>query len=353
MSRLMGEYEHLCTLGLPTSEVVPLALSLLERMVGGGLTCFVWANDRCEAENSYILEDIPQECPRLYAEEYYNRREAEMGPTFTEMLRGGIALVNFSRLGTRMFNSAMHAELFDAFGLRHLTRVAVMDGEHRHGMLAFSRSRGDRAHSEQEEGLLLRAGRFLAYAFELERAARLVRGETTESAESGFLLLGGNGRLLHGSDLGLHLFHEATRADGLHHHASEVRADLPATLLALAGKKGPSQEITIKNRRGEFVFRPFALRSTATGTDAPVAVTIHRRGSLAACLWQASGRFRLSGRERQVAVLLGLGNGYDAIAGHLDISRNTAVCYVRRTYEKLGVSQREQIARTLLTGAPA
>ncbi|MDX9766486.1 MAG: hypothetical protein RBT51_04020, partial [Ectothiorhodospiraceae bacterium] len=87
MKRLMREYEDLCTLGLPGREVVPLAIALLARMVGGGLTCFVWADAGCEAENSYILEDIPEACPRIYAEAFYNRREAEVGPTFTRMLR--------------------------------------------------------------------------------------------------------------------------------------------------------------------------------------------------------------------------------------------------------------------------
>ncbi|MFV8819790.1 helix-turn-helix transcriptional regulator [Haliea sp. E17] len=350
MRRRMSEYEQLCSLGLPTSEVVPLALGLLESMLGGGMTCFVWSNPRGEAENSYILEDLPADCPNLYAQEFYNRREAELGPTFTTMLRAGIPLVNFSRHGSRPTQSAMYSELLAPFGLRHLTRVSVIDGDRRHGMLALSRRRGDRPHSEKEEELLLNAARHLGHAFELERVARLINGGLSDNTETGFILLDRAGRLQHGCNLGLHLFHEATRADGLDHRPAELRLSLPAALAARARERSPGGEITVTNQRGEFVFRPLAMRAVASGSDTQVAVTVHRRGSMAARLWRASGHFRLSGRERQVAVLLGVGKPYEAIADHLGISRNTAESYVRRTYEKLGTSQREQLIRTLLTG---
>lgn len=350
MYRRMKEYEQLCKLGLPTLEVVPLALVLLEQMIGGGMTCFVWSDRRCEAENSYILEDIPADCPKVYAEIFYNRREVEMGPTFTAMLRGRIALVNFSRLGAKMSNSAMHAELLGAFGLSHLTRVSVIDGDNRFGMFALSRTKGDRAHSEKEEKIMLHAARHLAHAFELERTARLLYEETTDNAETGFILLDNSGRIQHGNNLGLHLFNEATRADGLSHQAAENRNSLPVALAAKAREMHPSEDVVVTNRRGEFVFRPFQLQSAGTEHDALVAVTVRRRGSMATRLWQASRNFNLSGRERQVAVLLGAGKSYDDIASQLEISRNTTESYVRRTYEKLGANKREQLIRTLFAG---
>jgi len=351
MNRRMKEYEQLCSLGLPTREVVPLALDLLQQMLGGSMTCFVWSDNRCEAQDSYILEDIPADCPRVYAEVFYNRREVEMGPRFSDMLRGGIALVNFSSFGSKMFNSAMHSELLKDYGLRHLTRVSVIDGERRYGMFAFSRGMGDRAHSLKEEKLMLHAARHLAYAFALERAGGLVRGETADNDETGFILLDGAGRIQHGSKLGLHLFQEATRADGLSHQAAEIRNSLPEALAANARQGQPAEEVLIANRRGEFVFRPFSLSSTSADQDALVAVTVRRRGSMATRLWQASRNFNLSGRERQVAVLLGVGKRYNEIASHLGISRNTAESYVRRTYEKLGANQREQLIRTLFAGS--
>lgn len=215
-------------------------------------------------------------------------------------------------------------------------------------MFATARVRGDPMHSERDEQTLLRAARYLAFAFELERTGRLLNGESIDSGDTGFLLLDASGKLLHGCDRGLHLFYEATRADGLAHRPAGIRKTLPATLAARASGTQPSEELVVNNRRGEFVFRPFAMRSTSTGGDAPVAVTVRRRESMAARLWQGCAGYGLSGRERQVAVLVGLGRGYEDIADRIAVSRNTAVSYVRRTYEKLGVHQREQLLRQLL-----
>ncbi|MDX9766487.1 MAG: helix-turn-helix transcriptional regulator [Ectothiorhodospiraceae bacterium] len=232
--------------------------------------------------------------------------------------------------------------------MKHPLRVTVIDGEHRHGMFAALRAREDRAFSEQEEQIFLHAARHLAYAFELERAGRLVHGESIEGEDAGFLLLDASGKLLHGCELGLLLFHEATRADGLAQQAAATRETLPAALAARARDARPSQEFVLSNRRGTFVFRPFLMRSASASGAAPVAVTVRRRGPVAARLWQESARFGLSPRERQIAVLLGMGSSYEDIADRIAVSRNTAVSYVRRTYEKLGVHQREQLLRQLL-----
>lgn len=344
----MREYKTLCTLGLPTREVVPLALRLLERMVGGSLFSFIWANARLEAVDTYLLEPIPDSYAQIYAEVFYNRREAEVGPTFTDILRNKIPLVNFSSLGAKLLDSALYAEIFRPMGMPHALRAAVIDGERRHGVFAITRPPG-RGFSEADEKTILHAARYLAYAFELERADKLVRDETMETADEGFLLLGSDGKIHHGSETGLRLFHEATRADGVHLQAAASRETLPAALVAQAQAERATRETVLCNLRGEFVFRPFLLRATATGAPPQVAATVRRRGLLSARLWQESGRFKLSDRERQITVLLGLGYGYDEIAERLDLSRNTAVSYIRRSYEKLGITQREQLMRTLLT----
>lgn len=148
--------------------------------------------------------------------------------------------------------------------------------------------------------------------------------------------MGSAGEIHYGNETGLRLFHEASRET------------LPAALAAQAHAERATRETVLSNLRGEFVFRPFLLRGTATGAPSQVAATVRRRGLLSARLRQESGRFKLSDRERQIAVLLGLGYSYDEIAERLDLSRNTAVSYIWRSYEKLGITQREQLVRTLL-----
>lgn len=347
MKTLLREYENLCTLGLPTCEVVPLAIELLERMLGGSLFGFIWCDEQWQAIDTFVLNPADEQTTSIYATQFYNRREAEVGPTFSGLLRDKIPLINFSSLGAQMFDSALYHEVFRPAGMHHALRATVIDGEHRYGVLAMTRPHG-RGFSAKEEALITHAARYLAHAFELERAGKRVAGETTDSLDEGFLVFSPQGQLLQGCELGLRWHDEATRSDGLSRAPSALRQQLPEVLAAHANAIGPSREVVIVTQRGTFVFRPFRLRATVAGVPEQLAVSVRQRSTLAARFWRAGQHFALSSRERQIAVLLALGYRYDDIASHLDVSRNTAVSYVRRTYDKLQVRQREQIVRLLL-----
>ncbi|MBK6742433.1 MAG: hypothetical protein IPG66_05425 [Hydrogenophilales bacterium] len=352
MKKLMREYESLCTLGLPANELVPIAVDLMERIMPGTYFCFTRANAQFAVIDCYMKDPIPDEYARVYAEEFHDRLEGEAGPTFTEMLRDRIPLVNYSAPGSRFFDTALYARIFQPLGLRHGARVAVIEGEQRHGTISVSRPEGSAAFSADEEQVLLRMARYLAHALELERLGRLVNGDAADSVGQGVLVLDREGAILHGCLVGLRLFHEATRHNGTGQQPHATRATLPASLAARAASAADAGEIILQNHRGQFGFRPALMRTHIAGATSTVAVTVRRRGSIASRLWLESERFPLSSRERQIAVLLGAGYGYEAIAEHLDLTRNTAVSYVRRTYEKLGINQREQLIRALLA-APA
>jgi len=351
MKKLLREYESLCTLGLPAGELTPIAIDLMEQIMPGGYFCFTRANAQFEVIDCYMKEPIPDAYANLYAERFHDRLEGEAGPTFSEMLRDKIPLVNYSASGSRFFDSAMYKEIFQPLGLQHAARVAVIDGEHSHGTLSVSRPVGGKAFSAREEQLLLHLARYLAHALERERKDNLVSGDNADKLGEGFLLLDRAGNILHGCPVGLRLFHEATRANGAGQQPAATRTTLPVELANRAGPEHATPEFALDNHRGQFGFRPVLMRSASSKNEAPVAVTVRRRGSIAARLWLESERFPLSGRERQIAVLLGAGYGYEDIAGHLDLSRNTAVSYVRRTYDKLGINQREQLLRTMLASS--
>lgn len=352
MKKLFREYESLCTLGLPTNELVPIAVDLMERIMPGTYFCFTRANAQFEVIDCYMKDPIPDEYARVYAEEFHDRLEGEAGPTFTEMLRDRIPLVNYSAPGSRFFDTALYARIFKPLGLRHGARVAVIEGDQRHGTISVSRPEGGAAFSADEEQVLLQMARLFAHAMELDRQGRLVNGDVADGIGQGVLVLDREGAILHGCPVGLRLFHEATRQNGTGQQPHAMRATLPAELATRAASSTDNGEMILCNHRGQFGFKPTRMRTHIAGLPETVAVTIRRRGSIASRLWLESERFPLSSRERQIAVLLGAGYGYEAIAGHLDLTRNTAVSYVRRTYEKLGISQREQLIRALLA-APA
>lgn len=86
-----------------------------------------------------------------------------------------------------------------------------------------------------------------------------------------------------------------------------------------------------------------AIRHSAVAassfTAAGLAQAMRRRN-------QASDRFALSKRERQVLALLREGNSVPEVAATLFVSLSTAKTYVARLYEKLGANNRAQALMT-------
>ncbi len=344
MKKLIREYQELCSLGLPTSEVVPLALDLLQRMMGGIYSGFAWVDENFDIKDFFFLTPVSENAMAVYFEQFHNHKETEVVASFADALKNKIPLVNYARMGKKLFNSSLYADYFSLVGLHHVVRVSVIDGDSRYGMLAGGRSRTDCPYSEYEEQTYCLAARLLAQAFELERIQKLICAETVDTKTEGFLLIDKSGKIMHGCELGLRLFYAATQIRGL---PETTRISLPVALVAEACKGGISRGIFLSNNRGQFLFRPVMLNSASETGESIIAVTVKQRCSMAMRLWQETERFNLSGRERQVTVFLGLDYSYDAIARYLGLSRNTIDTYIKRLYVKLKISSREQIVRIL------
>lgn len=332
-------------MGLPTSEVVPLAVSLLYRMIGGNYSGFGWVDAELEVTDLYLLNPMSEASTTLYFSEFHNRRETEVVPGFKDSLKNKIPLVNYATMGKDLYRSALYNYYFAMVDIFHTLRISVFDHDKCYGVLLGARPRHDPPYSPQDEQTYCQAARLLAQAFELERVRKLVCGEIVEPKQEGFMLLNSAGKILHGSEFGLKWFQEATQCRGL---ATAMREALLEQLAAEVGKTGVTGEILVSNCCGQFVFRPLKLHSVNHAGDTLVAVTVKRRCSMGTFIWVESGRFNLSGRERQVAVMLGLGYRNEAIALHLGVSLTTVITYIERIFQKAGISKREQLLKMLL-----
>jgi DNA-binding CsgD family transcriptional regulator len=345
MKRLMREYQALCTMGLPTSDVVPLAVTILGQALGGNYLGFAWVDAQLELAGVYMATPIDQGVLDHYHQEFHNRRETEIVPGFKFSLIHKIPIVNYNRGGASFYRSALYNEYASVIGLHKAIRATVIDHDRRHGVLVSGRARAERAYSEQEEILCVWAARLLAQAFELERVNKLIDTDTIEDGAEGYLLADDAGRILHGSDLGLRWLQEVARfpASGI-----GMADRVLAQWLDDARRSGAGGEIAIATGLGQFVFRPLKLHSIKQ-TGRPVyVITVKRRGSKAALIWRETDQFHLSAREKQVAALLGSGYGNNEIANRLGIGSTTVITYVKRVFEKLGIDKREQLLRAIL-----
>jgi len=348
MTKLMRDLECLCELALPGSELVTIAVDLMETIMAGTQFCFTRANNRYEVIDCYMRRPYPDHLALRYAQEFHDQREAEVGPTFSDMLRHRIELVNYSALGERFTRSALFQEIYLPMGLVHSARASVLGQTAVYGVLSCSRTNAKKPFSSTDEKKLLLMAQWLGAGLDREVKTESFRSETADSLGEGLLLLDSTGRLLKGCPVGLRLLHEATRANGAGQQPLPLGQRVLGELADQVCSDAVAAEKLIANHRGQFGFRASVVRALGGERSAKVVVQVRRQGSMASRLWLESARFGLSARERQMAVWMGLGWGYSEIGAHLHLTRNTVVSYVRRLYEKLGIALREQVLLKLL-----
>lgn len=346
MKQMMREYHALCALGLPTSDVVPLAMAILDRALGGNYSGFAWVDARLELVGAYMLSPVDQGALDLYHREFHNRRETEVVPGLKYSLEYKIPIVNYTRDAARYYRSALYREYASAIGVHKAIRATVIDHDRRYGVLVCGRPRTERAYTDREETFYVWAARLLAQAFELERVGKLIDTDRVDDNAEGYLLVDAAGRILHGSTLGLRWLQDAARfpASGI-----DMAGRVPVSWLSGVRETGAGSAIVIDTGLGQFVFRAVYLRALGSTDASTYVVTVIRRGSVAALIWRESERFNLSAREKQVAALLGSGYGNEEIAGWLGVGATTAITYVKRVYEKLGIGKREHLLKAVLS----
>lgn len=350
MKKRMRELERMCELGLPGHELVTLAVDLMESIMPGTQFCFTRANHQMEVVDCYMKQPYPDHLAQLYAQEFHDRREAEVGPTFSDMLRNRIPLLNHSALGERFTQSALFQQIYLPMGLVHSARASVLGRATAYGVLSCSRTDPKKPFGPADEKKLLEMAQWLGVGLDREALTEPAGTEIVARMGEGMLLLDPAGELLHACPVGLRLFHEATRANGAGQQPLPLGQRLLCDLAERAGQEAAERApwVAVNNHRGQFGFRSASVMAAGGGRPSQVVVRVRRQGSMASRLWLESARFGLSARERQMAVLIGLGWGYADVAEHLQMTRNTAVSYVRRTYEKVGSPGRDGMLLALL-----
>jgi DNA-binding CsgD family transcriptional regulator len=96
---------------------------------------------------------------------------------------------------------------------------------------------------------------------------------------------------------------------------------------------------------GKFAFRHHAL-SGATGSKA-TALVVSRLAEESVRLAEGAAKLSLSAQQREVALLVALGQTNAEIAEKLGVSVNTASYHVKQVFAKLEVHDRAEVARLL------
>ena len=357
--RALGRIQRLCCLGVGGELIVPDLIRELRGLIPARCGMFRWAGSNLEISHNYSENLVT--IRELYMKEFHNRRELEVCRNFAQvlMIRERSPVLDFwehsltvdrsVQLRSDHYNMIMRPmEIDETIILRVLQAGRIF------GALYLMRGPGDPLFSRKDRALLEMVSGFVAHAM---TAAALDGDGFADGDDRGILFVDVEGRLLYASDgarrlLAIMLVPRQTPTadwDRLRHPTPEIVALCSSLVATAKGEVGqPPPVLRHRNIWGEFVLRAYWLGPT-DGSEATerIGVTIERRVPMALAVHRRVEALDLTGREKQLCVLLGRNLSRDYLAEAMGLSRQTVVTHQRNLYAKLGVHNRAELVAKL------
>src|SRR4249920_2058979 len=110
-AQAIAAVRELCSLGFSSEIFVPALLEALHGVIPSSRNLFDWIDGDGHIQRYYFEGAIDSNIAKLYFDEFYNRRESEAMPRFSDLARG-CAIIRGARELDRgsFFNSALYNE---------------------------------------------------------------------------------------------------------------------------------------------------------------------------------------------------------------------------------------------------
>ncbi len=334
------------SMGLPAEIFIPALLEMLHGIIPSLRNLFDWVDTSGNLVRYYFEGPIDHAIASHYFEEFHNRREGEVMPTFRQAVNGRSVIRSAQELeNPAFFKSALYNEIWRPQGLR--TRLeAVVRGcaGQPLGSLVLYRGEGDRSFTRDDEALLEQVARYVARGLEVPTAGLVANRFVDRRDRRAMLSLGRDGQLLHLSPNALKILllsHGGVTPE----NASRAprREDFP-TLSMLwhhhVRSPGLSQEnvtLTVENAWGRFVYESAPLAALTSDAPALIHVNIHQQEPQGVSVRRAIDGLPLSPAQREVCALLHVGRSAAEIAASLSIAPSTVADHVKKIYARLDV----------------
>jgi len=345
-SAQMASLRALGALGLPAELFIPAALEMMHGIIPSLRNLFDWTDAQGNLIRYYFEGPIDPRIAAHYFEEFHNRREGDVMPTFRQAVTGRSVIRSAQELeNSAFFGSALYNEIWRPQGLHTRLEAVVRDAGWRPlGSLVLYRGPGERSFSREDEQLLEQASRYVARGLEVPSAG-LVAGEFVERRDRRAVLsLDAEGRLCHLSPDALKLLllsHGDVTPDNV--GRSHRREDFPTLSLLWQHHRRPAAPgsdglvITVENAWGRFVYESTPLAPLGDGAAPMLHVGIRQQEPYGLGLRRAIDALPLSPAQREVCALLHAGRSTSDIAASLSIAPATVADHVKKIYARLDV----------------
>lgn len=342
----LASLRALSTMGLPPEVFIPAVLEALHGIIPSLRNLFDWTDAQGNLVRYYFEGPIDHEIAAHYFQEFHNRREGDVMPTFKQAVNGRSVIRSAAELESpAFFRSALYNEIWRPQGL-HTRLEAVVKGSRGQpmGSLVLYRAEGERSFSREDEANLAQVVRYVARGLEVPSAGLVADEYVTRRDRRAMLSLARDGTLQHLSADALKvllLAHGGVTPE----NASRAprREDFPTlSMLWQHHVREPVQRndpltLTVENAWGRFTFESAALAPLTAQTPPLIHVTIVQQEPLGLSLRRAIDALPLSPAQREVCALLHAGHSTAQIATALSIAPSTVADHVKKIYARLDV----------------
>lgn len=351
----MARLRQTCSLGLPSTVLVPRILEELHRMVPCDRMHFAWCDRLGNIVNGYF--EKPDPAALDYFKNNLDRFLAESGLSFRQALLFGPATGNARWPFKPGFEKTeSHKALFENLGLHFVLDGVIRDAYGPLGLIFLLRRTGDPDFDAPDEAYLSQALPYIAHAL----AHQGVSAESfVESGHSALMVFDHRGALTFQSararDLCFFALSGPTDAVewDAHHDLREMKValarlfeDARQALEKTSGDSSPPAW-NISNRWGEFKVRSYELRESADHPPS-VGILLEQMVPLEVLLLQHIKELPLSMKQREVCYLLVRGVPSKDMAAMLNIAATTLKDHTQQIYRKLGIRRRDELVRLVM-----
>ena len=341
----VSQIRALACAGLPPDGFIAAVLEALHGVIPSDRNLFDWTDSEGRLIRYYFEGPIDHAIAKHYFEEFHNRRELEVMPSFKDTITGKASVVTAAQLDRPAFyESALYNEIWrpQRFKTRIETIVRKPDGSPL-GSLVLYRGPGDRKFTSAEEQLLGQIAPYMARGL-MARPVGLEHAPLAAvPSTQAYVCLGAEGQMTL-------LSANAHRLLLLAH--GDVTPDLAAQpptvesfpVLATLWRQWKSQgdafrdcSLQVKNQWGQCVFEGCGLKASESPDGVRMHVAVSHRELDMVATRRAMASFELTHTQREVCLLLHAGFSQTRVGEHLGVSTATVVDHVRKIYSKLDV----------------
>ncbi|MBL8310777.1 MAG: helix-turn-helix transcriptional regulator [Burkholderiales bacterium] len=339
---------QLCNLDLPAPVLLPSLLPAIRNVVPATHAAFFYVDANGNMVNMYAERMLPPEAMARYYERHYRSDSSAFSRAWARLL------ASHDPVSSRTVTAAEKAgdyyrDVLSQLDVEHIMYGVIRapgNGRAPIGQLSLYRPTSDRPFTPTDADALRDVLHYLGEA--LKPAPYVPAAALAEqTAEEAMAVLDDDGNTLFADDGWLRLVRLARGEPITPSQASVEPRALREFLrgVALAASAARNAVHIVDSAWGRFAFRHHLLAGAAG--DHATALVVSRLAAEQVRLTEGAARLQLSAQQREVALMIALGQTNAEIAEKLNVSVNTAGYHVKQVFAKLDVHDRSEVAAVL------